>query len=498
MKKAVGYVRVSSKEQRDEGYSIPAQRKLLEEYARREGFTVVEWFEEAETAKQAGRTEFGRMLKLLRTKKDVRNILVEKTDRLYRNITDWMKVDELGCELHFVKENEVMGPAARASQKLGHGIRVIMAKNYADNLSEEARKGMGEKAAQGLWPTVAPLGYRNDKSVPEQIVIDWPRARIVRGVYENYASGRMSIRDVTRWAYEQGLRSKKGNPVGTSAIQKMLQNPVYAGCYDWNGKRYEARHDVLIPFSLYEQVQTIMHSKARPRPKRRHFAFRGFLKCGVCGCSITAEIKKERYVYYRCTRMRGHCHELAIREDELARQLGEPLKGLRITPERMEWIVEALKASHADEMKARTEELRQIKKEEAELRRKINAVYEDKLCGAISTEMWERKHAEYSHILNRLVGTLAEHRFAEDNYLATGVRVLELANRAHALYIERDHEEQAKLIGLIASNCTLAGGVVTVELKEVFAILADGVAKEEEMKAAGASEKAIKEEWLPG
>ena len=126
------------------------------------------------------------------------------------------------------------------------------------------------------------------------------------------------------------------------------------------------------------------------------------------------------------------------------------------------------------------------------------AVYEDKLAGRISTELWERKHAEYSHILNRLVGTLAEHRFAEDNYLATGNRVLELANNAFALYIEQDHDEQAKLISLIASNCTLKGGVVHVELKEVFAILADGVAKEAEMEAAGASKSEIEKEWLPG
>jgi site-specific DNA recombinase len=498
MKRAVGYVRVSSKEQREEGYSIPAQRKLLEEYAKREGFTVVEWFEEAETAKQVGRTEFGRMLKLLKAKKDVRNILVEKTDRLYRNITDWVKIDELSCEVHFVKENEVMGPGARAGQKFVHGVRVLMAKNYSENLSEETRKGMGEKAAQGLWPTVAPLGYLNDKSAAAQIVIDWPRARIMRGVFERYGSGEMSIRGVTQWAFEEGLRSKKGNRVGTSAIRTYLQHPVYAGCYNWNGKTYEARHDAIIPFSLFEQVQKVMHSPDRPRPKNRHFAFRGLLKCGVCGCSITGEIKKEKYVYYRCTRMRGNCHELPIREDELARQLGEPLKRLRITPERQEWIVEALKASHADEKKARDEELRQIRKEEAELRRKINAVYEDKLSGAISTEMWERKHAEYSHILNRLVGTMAEHRFAEDNYLATGVRVLELSNRAYQLYIEQDHDEQAKLIRLIASNCTLKDNQVHVGLKEVFAILADGVAKEAEMEAAGASKEAIEKEWLPG
>ena len=40
-----------------------------------------------------------------------------------------------------------------------HGIKVLMAKNYIDNLSEEARKGIREKAEQSLWPTFAPLGY---------------------------------------------------------------------------------------------------------------------------------------------------------------------------------------------------------------------------------------------------------------------------------------------------------------------------------------------------
>ncbi len=36
-----------------------------------------------------------------------------------------------------------------------------MVKNYIDNLSEETRKGMTEKAQQDLWPSVTPIGYRN-------------------------------------------------------------------------------------------------------------------------------------------------------------------------------------------------------------------------------------------------------------------------------------------------------------------------------------------------
>lgn len=497
MRRAVGYVRVSSKEQREEGYSLPAQRKLLEEYAAKEGFAVVEWFEEAETAKKAGRVEFGRMLKLLRARKDVGHILVEKTDRLYRNFADLVKVDELGRTLHFVKEGQVLGPESKSSEKFMHNIKVVMAKNYVDNLSEETRKGMTEKAAHGLWPSFAPLGYAND-SVTGGIVIDWPRAVIIRRMFEEYAAGRMSIRDVTRMAETEGLRTRKGNRVMQSQIATMLQNPVYTGNFAWDGKQYQGKHDPLIPFSVYERVQELMHSKARPRPKKRHFAFRGLLRCGTCGCLITAEIKKERFVYYRCTRSRGNCHELPIREEELAAQLGEPLKRLRITSERMEWILQALKASHADEMKYRDEETRQIERERAEVQRKLDAVYEDKLAGVISTELWERKHAEYSHRLGRLLGTLSEHRYAEENYLTTGTRVLELAKRAHSLYIDQSRDEQRKLVDLMASNCTYKDGKAHVELKEVFAILADGVAHEEEMEAAGATKEAIEKEWLPG
>src|SRR6187401_2569587 len=158
---AVMYVRVSSKEQ-EQGFSIPAQRQLLKDYAEREGIHVVQEFEDVETAKRSGRTSFSEMVDFLRKKSSgCRTLLVEKTDRLYRNIKDWVTIDELAIEVHFVKEAVVLSEDSRSSEKFMHGIKVLMAKNYIDNLSEEARKGMEEKAEQGIWPTVAPLGYRN-------------------------------------------------------------------------------------------------------------------------------------------------------------------------------------------------------------------------------------------------------------------------------------------------------------------------------------------------
>lgn len=83
---------------------------------------------------------------------------MEKTDRLYRNPKDWVTVDAIGLEIHFVKENVVLSVDSRSADKFMHGIRVLMAKNFIDNLSEEVKKGMTEKAETGIWPSYAPFG----------------------------------------------------------------------------------------------------------------------------------------------------------------------------------------------------------------------------------------------------------------------------------------------------------------------------------------------------
>ena len=97
------YARVSSKDQAKEGFSIPAQLKLLREYAAEEGLTVAEEYVDVETAKRTGRVSFGKMVHDLRTSSGARIVLVEKTDRLYRNLKDWVTLDELDVEVHLVR-----------------------------------------------------------------------------------------------------------------------------------------------------------------------------------------------------------------------------------------------------------------------------------------------------------------------------------------------------------------------------------------------------------
>ena len=89
------------------GFSTPAQLKLLKEYAASNGFMVAQEYVDVETAKQTGRAAFGEMVAYLKAHPSVRVMLVEKTDRLYRNLKDWVTVDELDVEMHFAKEGVV-------------------------------------------------------------------------------------------------------------------------------------------------------------------------------------------------------------------------------------------------------------------------------------------------------------------------------------------------------------------------------------------------------
>ena len=74
-KQAVIYARVSSKEQEKEGFSIPAQLKLLKEYAAANSFVVAQEYVDVETAKQTGRAAFGEMVSYLKAHPSVRMML---------------------------------------------------------------------------------------------------------------------------------------------------------------------------------------------------------------------------------------------------------------------------------------------------------------------------------------------------------------------------------------------------------------------------------------
>lgn len=473
---AVIYARVSSKEQEREGFSIPAQLRLLREYAVANGFSIVEEFVDVETAKQSGRSGFGAMLKFLNRRScSCRTILVEKTDRLYRNIRDWVTLDELDLDIHFVKEGTVLAPDSRSSDKFLHGIKVLMAKNFIDNLSEEVRKGMAEKAEEGIWPSRAPLGYRNvqDPNGKKAIAVDRDYAPLVGQLFDWYASGRYSLEIVAKMARHAGLRYRRsGAPITKTAVHRILRNPLYQGDIEWDGRLYQGTHEPLVSRELFARVQDVLDGRpGKHRVTRSEFAFAGLVICGHCGCSMTAEMKKGRYVYYHCTSYRGKCGEPYVREEVLEERFTSLLGDLRIDVDVLDWMVAVLNESSRDQRQFHDAAIKRLEEQDVALQRRLEAIYIDKLDGNVDTQTYDRLVGEWRSERSRIAESIHKHREEGTAYFAEGARLLELAGRCQELFAAQPPGKKRQLLDFVVSNCSWSAGQLTATFRQPFDLL---------------------------
>ena len=341
MKSAVLYARVSSKDQEREGYSIPAQLKLLHEYAQKNDLQIAREFIDVETAKTTGRKQFDEMVRFLKQDASCRVVIVEKTDRLYRNFRDCVTLEDLEVEIHLPKEGQIISKDAKSQAKLVHGIQVVIARNYIENLREEVRKGMREKAAQGIYPSRPPLGYRNNK-LEHTVEVDSAKVPLARRMFELYATGNYSVATL-RWT----LQIEFGQSLAKGYLERLLKNPFYTGLFIWEGKTYQGTHPPLVSSDLFAQVQSVFHRFNKPKYRRRDFAFRGLLRCAYDDCLVTAELRKNRYTYYHCTGYRGKCALPYFREEELEDRLGQVLKDIYIPDDILAQLADSLVAANS-------------------------------------------------------------------------------------------------------------------------------------------------------
>ncbi len=191
-----------------------------EGHAYTHGFQIVNAFEDVETAKAAGRKQFSEMMMHFKRNRSCRVLLVEKTDRLYRNLRDAVTVEELDIEVHLVKEGQIVSKDSKSQAKLIHGIHLVMARNYSENLREEVKKGMREKASQGIFPGHAPFGYRNNKA-ERTIEVDPVDSITVRHMFELYATGGHTLTTLAK-----KIRIETGKVISRGNVYLNPKKPV--------------------------------------------------------------------------------------------------------------------------------------------------------------------------------------------------------------------------------------------------------------------------------
>ena len=489
--KAVIYARVSSREQEETGYSLPAQQKLLTEYANKRGFSVVKVFSISESASGAKqRKVFYEMIQYLE-KNGIPNLLCEKVDRLTRNlkdavsINDWVEADEKR-QIHFVKQNLIIHKNAKSDDKFRWDIEIVLAKKYIANLSEEVKKGQKEKIAQGGLPHHPRLGYMSlNENGRISHIPDPDKAPYIKRAFELFSSGNYSVVRLMEILFQEGLRSRSNKKVVKSRINDILNDPFYIGRIRWCGQVYEGKQKPLITKELFEHCQQILKGRTTPKYSKHFYQFQGLVRCKICDGLITWE-KQKGIMYGHCNRDYRNCPKKPwAHEVDIEKQVADRLASLQILQPRLsEWILKALKESHSDEKVYHFSSLEELQKSYERAQNRLDTLYDDKLDGKIDEQFYKRKFNQYTEEKEAITKSITEHSNASNKYFELASTLFELSQRAGALYCESKMiERKRQILGVVFSKMTLDGKNLDLELTKPFRLL------EEAIKATNAAKE---------
>lgn len=474
MENAIIYARVSSKEQETEGYSIPSQLKLLKEYAAKKGYAIKQEFIDVETAKKTGRTQFNAMLRYIKENSSIKHILVEKTDRLLRNILDHALIDQLvqssDMTLHLVKENIVLHRDSRSTEKFIFGIKGLVAKNYVDNLSEEAKKGMLEKAEQGIWPSCAPYGYINiGVNGRRAIAVDPQVGPFITRMFELYATGNYSLLALKKKMISEGMVYRNGKNFYKGTINKLLKNEFYTGVFYWRGKKYEnASHEPLVSKEVFSRVQDILLKPNKSKSRKGIFTYTNFITCGVCGCAVSAQIQKDKYIYYHCSGYKGNCHQAYVREELIEAEFEKMIDNLYVSEDLQALILNGLRESLKDKIEYHNTCVARIERQVKVLQNRIDQAYLDKLDGKINEEFWQIQTRKWLDEKEALTMELLSFQRADTKYIEDINLIFELIKKATGTFKSETLEKKRGLLQLLVSNCTYKDGNLDIVLRSPF------------------------------
>ena len=330
------YARKSTEGDERQALSIDSQIKEIMRVAERDGLEVVDIKQEKHSSKKSGeRPVFNQMISEIKADK-FNGILTWAPDRLSRNAGDLGTLVDL-IDQKILVEVRTYGQrfTNNPNEKFLLMILGSQAKLENDNKGVNVKRGLRAKCERGLWPSVAPTGYFNDKHVDRKgcVNVDNERAPIIKQMFQKVAYEQYSGRRLYHWLEEIDFKTKNGRHLSLSNVYLVLNNHFYYGRFEYpkgSSIWYTGQHTPLIEKELFELAQERISVERHLKHGNKEFTFVRLIECGLCGSGITAQEKFKklkdgtvnRYIYYGCTRSRDKdCKNGYLREEELINQL---------------------------------------------------------------------------------------------------------------------------------------------------------------------------------
>ena len=325
------YVRVSTDEQANRGYSLAAQVDQIKSFIKNQGWAALDIYsDDGYSAKNRNRPALKRLLDDASEKRfDV--VLAYKIDRLSRRLKDLIEiVEELShYDVGFKSITELIDTTTPEGRLMFHQFGSF-AQYERELIGQRTKMGMIKRLREGKWNGgPAPYGYYLNSP---NLKVKEPEAKIVRIIYELADKHNMGVINIARYLNEKKINSAHGKLWRHNTVYRILTNQVYIGVLNWGGERVAGAHKPIIKEALFEKIQKDLKiRKAKTRTLVSPNLLTGLI---FCKCSSAMHVlypgvpPKSKYKYYVCANRIVHknCTTDYIRADILEKTILDKIK----------------------------------------------------------------------------------------------------------------------------------------------------------------------------
>ena len=393
------YIRVSTDEQADKGYSQRDQEERLQQYCQRNGIEVRDIIYEDHSAKSFQRPEWTKLLSKLKSKRGKTNlVLFTKWDRFSRNAGDAYQMIStlrmLGVEPQAIEqpldlsipENKMMLAFYLAAPEVENDRRAL-----------NVFHGMRRAKKEGRWMGTAPVGYVNKitEDHKKYIAIHPTEGPLLRWAFEQLSEDTYNTEQIWKMVREKTKESGQKR-FSKNNFWVAIRNPVYCGKIfvppyeNETGYFVHGQHEPLVSEELFNSVQDVLDGRKRTiKPKVvsiDNLPLRGFLACPKCSRTLTGSASRGKlgkyYYYYHCTSKCGTRFKAQDTNQLFIKQLGELIP----KPGMVELFVESIKYEFAKQTQQQNSERKRLLDELDELNARMQKARIQKVEGTLDDE----------------------------------------------------------------------------------------------------------------
>lgn len=393
-KNAVIYTRVSDSSQKD-NTSLETQRQRCEDFARNNGYSVVEYFGGThESAKTDDRKEFNRMLTYVKRNKSVNYILVYSYERFSRTGADGMKIAQDLQKLYKVTTLSV-SQGIDPSTITGEFQRNIMFLfGQLDNQmrTDKTVNGMRSLVEKGYTPYSIPRGYVNlnkgGKAIDQKIVLN-EDGKLLRKAFIWKAEKQMRNCEIAQRLKELGMK------IDERRLNEIFANPYYCGIIVSNfcpDKVIEGKHEPMISREIFLKANNIIsdnrYQPVSHKKEDENLPLKRFTRCAECNTPLTGFlVKKKNLWYYKCRKRDCNSNKSA---KQLHEQFREIISSFQVNENEAELIKIGVMEMFQAVFDEVSENQAQYKAKISELKKKVESAEENLVTGIIDRAMFDK------------------------------------------------------------------------------------------------------------